>query len=135
MIEFNTNIFWLITCSVLAALLVTLIFYLRYIVKKYKEVAKEYLESLDKQDEYCDKILELQDMYINISKEHIAMTECVSGFIEGHNEWHDRKIRFYYDQNGWHCCYDDEMPQGDTFTEQEEITPQNENKDENQQSI
>ena len=59
----------------------------------------------------------------------------VTGFVESHNEWHDRKIKFYYDQDGWHCCYDDEMPQGDTFTDQEEITPQNENKDENQQSI
>ena len=131
MIEFNNSIFWLITCSVLAALLVTLIFYLRYIVKKYKEVVKEYLESLDKQDEYCDKILELQDMYINISKEHIAMTECVSGFIEGHNEWHDRKIKLYYDKDGWHCCYADEMPQSDVVTEQEEITPLNEKDNEN----
>ena len=57
---------------------------------------------------------------------------AVKGFIDRHNEWHDRKIRFYYDQDGWHCCYDDEMPQGDTFTEQEEITQQTENKDENQ---
>ena len=59
----------------------------------------------------------------------------VTGFVESHNEWHDRKISFYYDQNGWHCCYDDEMPQGDTFTTEEEITPQNENNNENQQSI
>ena len=59
----------------------------------------------------------------------------VTGFVKSHNEWHDRKIRFYYDQDGWHCCYDDEMPQGDTFTDQEEITPQNEKEDENQQSI
>ena len=59
----------------------------------------------------------------------------VTGFVKSHNEWHDRKIRFYYDKDGWHCCYDDEMQQGDTFTDQEEITPQNENKDENQQSI
>ena len=59
----------------------------------------------------------------------------VTGFVKSHNSWHDRKIRFYYDKDGWHCCYDDEMQQGDTFTDQEEITPQNENKDENQQSI
>ena len=59
----------------------------------------------------------------------------VTGFVKSHNEWHDRKIRFYYDKDGWHCCYDDEMQQGDTFTDQEEITQQNENKDENQQSI
>ena len=64
-----------------------------------------------------------------------SVVNTVNDFIDGHNFWHDRKIRFYYDKDGWHCCYDDEMPQGDTFTDQEEITPQNENKDENQQSI
>ena len=42
----------------------------------------------------------------------------VIGFVESHNSWHDRKIKFYYNQGGWHCCYADEMPQGDTFTEQ-----------------
>ena len=61
---------------------------------------------------------------------------CVgTGFVKSHNEWHDRKIKFYYDQDGWHCCYDDEMPQGDTFIDQEEITPLNKKDDENQQSI
>ena len=64
-----------------------------------------------------------------------SVVNTVKDFIDEHNFWHDRKIRFYYDINGWHCCYDDEMPQGDTFTDQEEITTQNENKDENQQSI
>ena len=64
-----------------------------------------------------------------------SVVNTVKDFIDEHNFWHDRKISFYYDQNGWHCCYADEMPQGDTFTEQEEITPLNENKDENQQSI
>ena len=61
-----------------------------------------------------------------------SVVNTVKDFIDEHNYWHDRKIRFYYDKNGWHCCYDDEMPQGDTFTTEEEITPQNENKDENQ---
>ena len=64
-----------------------------------------------------------------------SVVNTVKDFIDEHNYWHDRKIRFYYDQNGWHCCYDDEMPQGDVVTNQEEITQQNENKDENQQSI
>lgn len=64
-----------------------------------------------------------------------SVVNTVNDFIDEHNYWHDRKIRFYYDIDGWHCCYDDEMPQGDTFTDQEEITQQNENKDENQQSI
>ena len=64
-----------------------------------------------------------------------SVINTVKDFIDEHNYWHDRKIKLYYDIDGWHCCYADEMPQGDTFTEQEEITPQNENKDENQQSI
>ena len=55
----------------------------------------------------------------------------VTGFVKSHNSWHDRKIRFYYDQNGWHCCYDDEMPQGDVVSEQEEMNVQNENNNEN----
>ena len=59
----------------------------------------------------------------------------VTGFVKSHNSWHDRKIAFYYDKDGWHCCYADEMLQGDTFTEQEEITQQTENNNENQQSI
>ena len=64
-----------------------------------------------------------------------SVVNTVKDFIDEHNYWHDRKIRFYYDIDGWHCCYDDEMPQGDVVTEQEEITLLNENKDENQQSI
>ena len=55
----------------------------------------------------------------------------VTGFVKSHNSWHDRKIRFYYNKDGWHCCYDDEMPQCDTFTDQEEITQENEKEDEN----
>ena len=54
-----------------------------------------------------------------------SVVNTVKDFIDEHNYWHDRKIRFYYDQDGWHCCYDDEMPQGNTFTTEEEITPQN----------
>ena len=64
-----------------------------------------------------------------------SVINTVKDFIDEHNYWHDRKIRFYYDQDGWHCCYDDEMPQGGTFITEEEITPQNEKEDENQQSI
>ena len=64
-----------------------------------------------------------------------SVVNTVKDFIDEHNYWHDRKIRFYYDIDGWHCCYDDEMPQGDTFTEQEEITQQNEKDNENNQSI
>ena len=76
----------------------------------------------------------LKDL-LSTEMEYNKVICVVTRFVKSHNEWHDRKIRFYYDNNGWHCCYADEMPQGNTFTEQEEITPQNENKDENQQSI
>ena len=64
-----------------------------------------------------------------------SVVNTVKDFIDEHNYWHDRKIRFYYDIDGWHCCYDDEIPQGDTFTTEEEITQQTENNNENQQSI
>ena len=64
-----------------------------------------------------------------------SVVNTVKDFIDEHNYWHDRKIRFYYDQDGWHCCYDDEMPQSDTFITEEEITPLNEKDNENQQSI
>ena len=64
-----------------------------------------------------------------------SVVNTVKDFIDEHNYWHDRKIRFYYDQDGWHCCYDDEMPQGDVVSEQEEMNVQNENNDENNQSI
>ena len=69
---------------------------------------------------------------LSTEREYNEVICAVIGFVESHNSWHDRKIRLYYDKDGWHCCYADEMPQGDTFTTEEEITPQNENKDENQ---
>ena len=85
---------------------------------------------------------ELNEIRFGLTKELLGteteyrdLIYAVKGFIDRHNEWHDRKIRFYYDQDGWHCCYADEIPQGDVVTEQEEITQQNENKDENHQSI
>ena len=85
---------------------------------------------------------ELNEIRFGLTKELLGteteyrdLIYAVKGFIDRHNEWHDRKIKFYYNQGGWHCCYADEMPQGDVVTEQEEITQQNENKDENQQSI
>ena len=73
----------------------------------------------------------LKDL-LSTEMEYNKVICVVTGFVKNHNEWHDRKIRFYYDIDGWHCCYDDEIPQGDIVTEQEEITQQNENKDENQ---
>ena len=76
----------------------------------------------------------LKDL-LSTEMEYNKVICVVTGFVKSHNSWHDRKISFYYDQNGWHCCYADEMPQGDTFTDQEEITPLNEKDNENQQSI
>ena len=76
----------------------------------------------------------LKDL-LSTEMEYNKVICVVTGFVKSHNEWHDRKIRFYYDQDGWHCCYADEMPQGNIVTDQEEITPQNENNNENQQSI
>ena len=67
--------------------------------------------------------------------EYRDLIYAVKEFIDRHNEWHDRKIAFYYDKDGWHCLYADEMQQGDGISEQEEINVQNENNDENQQSI
>ena len=64
-----------------------------------------------------------------------SVVNTVKDFIDEHNYWHDRKIRFYYDIDGWHCCYDDEMPQGDVVSEQEEMNVQNEKDNKNQQSI
>ena len=97
----------------------------------------------------CVLLHKQKKTYRNIAEKHRALSSyivdketelrsivnAVNDFIDGHNYWHDRKISFYYDQDGWHCCYADEMPQGDTFTEQEEITQQTENNNENQQSI
>ena len=76
----------------------------------------------------------LKDL-LSTEMEYNKVICVVTGFVKSHNEWHDRKIKFYYDQDDWHCCYDDEMPQGDVVTEQEEITQQNENNNENKQSI
>ena len=77
----------------------------------------------------------LTNELLGTETEYRDLIYAVKGFIDRHNEWHDRKIRFYYDKDGWHCCYADEMPQGNIVADQEEITPQNEKNNENQQSI
>ena len=76
----------------------------------------------------------LKDL-LSTEMEYNKVICVVTGFVESHNSWHDRKIKFYYNQGGWHCCYDDEMPQGNVVTKQEEITQQNKKDNENQQSI
>ena len=60
-----------------------------------------------------------------------SVVNTVKDFIDEHNYWHDRKIRFYYDIDGWHCLYADEMPQDDVVSEQEEINEPNEHNNEN----
>ena len=82
-----------------------------------------------------EKHLKLLINLLEKESELLSIIHAVENFIEKHNYWHERKISFYYDQNGWHCCYADEMPQGDTFITEEEITPLNEKDNENQQSI
>lgn len=76
----------------------------------------------------------LKDL-LSTEMEYNKVICVVTGFVKSHNEWHDRKIAFYYDKDGWHCLYADEIPQGDVVTEQEEITPLNEKDNENKQSI
>ena len=76
----------------------------------------------------------LKDLF-STEMEYNKVICVVTGFVESHNSWHDRKIKFYYNQGGWHCCYADEMPQGNVVTKQEEITQQNKKDNENQQSI
>ena len=80
----------------------------------------------------AEKHRALSSYIVDKETELRSVVNAVNDFIDSHNYWHDRKISFYYDQNGWHCCYDDEMPQGDTFIDQEEITPLNKKDDENQ---
>lgn len=92
------------------------------ILKLNKEVCQNNLvEVKNNAESYA---MELSDLF-----------DTVNGFVNEHNSWHNRKIALYYDKDGWHCLYADEMPQGNVLSEQEEINTQNENNDENNQSI
>lgn len=97
-------------------------------IKARKKLFKEYEELIDEHEDVLSKFLAQS---IEISSLYMAVEE----FVNEHNSWHDRKIAFYYDKDGWHCCYADEIPQGDTFADQEEITQQTEKDNENNQSI
>lgn len=106
---------------VMSAIAIVSSILLHYQKKAYRRLAEMHtstLKDLLSTEMECNKVISM-----------------VTEFVESHNSWHDRKIKFYYNQGGWHCCYADEIPQGNIVTDQEEITPQNENKDENQQSI
>ena len=97
-------------------------------IKARKKLFKEYEELIDEHENTLSELLarsiELKSIYSEVKE-----------FVNEHNSWHDRKIVFYYDKDGWHCCYADEMPQGDVVTEQEEINDLSEKEDENNQSI
>ena len=93
-------------------------------IKSRKKLFKEYEELIDEHENTLSELLarsiELKSIYSEVKE-----------FVKEHNSWHDRKIAFYYDKDGWHCCYADEMPEGNVVTEQEEINVQNENNNEN----
>ena len=97
-------------------------------IKSRKKLFKEYEELVDEHEDVLSKFLAQS---IEISSLYMAVEE----FVKEHNSWHDRKIAFYYNKDGWHCLYADEIPQGDAVTEQEEINAQNENDNENNQSV
>ena len=90
---------------------------LHYQKKAYRRLAEMHIATL-------------KDL-LSTEMEYNKVICVVTGFVKSHNSWHDRKIAFYYDKDGWHCYYADEIPQGDVVTEQEEINAQNEKEDEN----
>ena len=93
-------------------------------IKERKKLFKKYEELADEHENTAAKSLAQTFELLSICAE-------IEAFVNEHNSWHDRKIAFYYDKDGWHCCYCDEMPQGDVVTEQEEINEPNENNNEN----
>ena len=124
MIEFIIGNIWQIACGMLAILTAIAFSFECYVRKEYNKVVKEYFELRDKVDEKHD--------LINATRSELSNLACsVKAFVEEYNSWHDCKIAFYFDHDGWHCCYCDEMPQGDLVSEWEEINEQNENDDEN----
>lgn len=117
MIEFiGNNIsdisYWLMFLAMVGAYVL-----LHYQKKAYKRLAEMHTATL-------------KDL-LSTEMEYNKIICVVTGFVKSHNEWHDRKIRFYYDQDGWHCLYADEMPQGDVVTGQEEINKPNGKDNEN----
>ena len=128
MIEFIKN-----HCFEIVYLLMFFAFVCAYIalhlqIKERKKLFKEYKNLADEHDNVLLK-------YWEQSVEMLSLCKKIEVFVEEHNSWHDRKIAFYYNKDGWHCLYADEMPQGDVVSEQEEINAQNEKEDENNQSI
>ena len=117
MIEFiGNNIrdisYWLMFLAAVGAYIL-----LYYQKKAYRNVAEKHRA--------------LSSYIVDKETELLSIINTVNDFIEEHNSWHDRKICLYYNKDGWNCCYADEIPNGDTFTDQEEITQQNGKEDEN----
>ena len=79
----------------------------------------------------AEKHRALSSYIVDKETELRSIVNAVNDFIDEHNYWHDRKIAFYFDHDGWHCCYCDEIPKGDIVPEQEEINAQNKNNNEN----
>ena len=104
--------YWLMFLAMVSAYIL-----LHYQKKAYRNIAEKHRA--------------LSSYIVDKETELRSIIHTVEDFIEEHNSWHDRKICLYYNKNGWNCCYVDEIPQCDTFTDQEEITQKNEKEDEN----
>ena len=91
---------------------------------------------LELNKEVCqNNLAEVKNNAESYAMELSNLFDTVNGFVNEHNSWHDRKIAFYFDHDGWHCCYCDEMPQGNIVTDQEEINDLSEKEDESNQSV
>ena len=124
MIEFIENHSLEIAYWLMLIIMVSCLIELHFRKKNYRALKKSYEELLDEHENTTAKSLAQTFELLSICAE-------VEAFVNEHNSWHDRKIRFYYNQDGWHCLYADEISQGDVVTGQEEINEQNEKDNEN----
>lgn len=128
MIEFIENHCFEVAYLLMLASMISCLIELHFRKKDFKALNECYLKLNDELSEKCN--------LVNETRSELSNLACsVKAFVEKHNSWHDRKIAFYYDKDGWHCCYCDEIPQGDVVSEQEEINEPNEHNNENNQSI
>lgn len=128
MIEFIENHCFEVAYLLMLASIISCLIELHFRKKDFKALNECYLKLNDELSEKCN--------LVNETRSELSNLACnVKAFVEDYNSWHDCKIAFYYDKDGWHCLYADEIPQGDVVTEQEEINTQNEKEDENNQSI
>ena len=128
MIEFIENYYFEVVYLLMLTSIISCLIELHFRKKNYRVLKKSYEGLIDKLSEKCN--------LINETRSELSNLACsVRAFVEEHNSWHDRKIAFYYDKDGWHCLYADEIPQGDIVTEQEEINEPNEHNNENNKSV